>query len=133
MVLTSLGHGNAANTVAIQADGKIVVAGGTDGAGGPSGMDVVRYHPDGTLDRSFGGDGTVDYDFGFYADNPVPTKIVLLQPRTGEASERILIGGHVSEGGPLSEARPRFLHHPPEDRRLTRRVLRRRRDGDGGQ
>lgn len=47
-----------ANAVAIQADGKIVVAGksGTDFA-------VARYHPDGSLDLAFGAGGRVTTNF----------------------------------------------------------------------
>ena len=44
------GPAGSANSVAIQTDGKIVVA-------GDSGL--ARYRPDGSLDTSFGGDGTV--------------------------------------------------------------------------
>ena len=44
--------------IAIQADGKIVVVGGTDDANDNVVMAVVRYNPDGTLDTSFGPAGT---------------------------------------------------------------------------
>jgi uncharacterized delta-60 repeat protein len=54
--------------VAVQPDGKVVVAttvleqlGGTEPA-------VLRYHPDGTLDRSFGADGGVSTDVGAFGD-----------------------------------------------------------------
>lgn len=46
-----------AQAVAIQDDGKIVVAGYSRGLGGESEFAVARYHPDGTLDTSFDGDG----------------------------------------------------------------------------
>lgn len=49
--------------VAIQSDGKIVVAGYTDVSGNGD-VGVARYLPNGTLDDSFGGDGTVTADFG---------------------------------------------------------------------
>ncbi len=42
-----------ASAVAIQADGRIVVAGSSHA----SGFALARYNPDGTLDSSFGGDG----------------------------------------------------------------------------
>ena len=45
-------------SVAIQSDGKIVVAGDSD-SGGNADFAVVRYDPDGTLDTSFSGDGIV--------------------------------------------------------------------------
>src|SRR3954463_8902898 len=50
--------------IALQPDGKIVVA-GTMGLGGPNArVGVVRYATDGSLDRSFGGgDGKVSIDF----------------------------------------------------------------------
>jgi serralysin len=51
-----------ANAVAIQADGKIVVAGITK-VGPGSGFALARYDPDGTLDHSFGGDGKVTTQF----------------------------------------------------------------------
>ena len=67
------GRGDGANTVAIQTDGKIVVAGHSLSTGHPSscggslatGWDfaVVRYLSDGQLDTSFADDGKVVTDF----------------------------------------------------------------------
>src|SRR5262245_28701945 len=45
-----------ANAVAVQADGKIVVAGSSDGGGGVGNFAVARYLADGTLDTTFDGD-----------------------------------------------------------------------------
>ena len=45
-----------ATSIALQADGKIVVAGGV---GGISRFGLARYNTDGTLDTTFGGDGKV--------------------------------------------------------------------------
>ncbi|MEO7539804.1 MAG: delta-60 repeat domain-containing protein [Pyrinomonadaceae bacterium] len=54
-----------ANAVVVQADGKIVAAGGAGMVGG--GFAVARYNGDGSLDTTFDGDGKVtignDYDF----------------------------------------------------------------------
>ena len=56
-----------ATAVALQADGKIVAAGPTSD---PSidfragNFALARYHPNGTLDTTFGGDGQVITDFG---------------------------------------------------------------------
>lgn len=64
-VTTEFGQsGSGAYAVALQGDGKIVVAGVT--RGGPAGADIAlaRYRPDGSLDASFGGDGKVATDFG---------------------------------------------------------------------
>ena len=46
------------NAVAVQADGAIVVAGGTDGSGA---ITLARYRPDGTVDTGFGAGGSVTY------------------------------------------------------------------------
>src|SRR5262249_21955485 len=57
--LTNFGGIDAAQGVAIQADGKIVVVGiaSTD-------LAVARYNSDGSLDTSFDGDGKVTTNFG---------------------------------------------------------------------
>ncbi|MBL8778128.1 MAG: hypothetical protein JNK12_19465 [Acidimicrobiales bacterium] len=52
-----------AEGVAVQLDGKIVVAGHA-GSGSSGAMVVVRYLADGTLDRTFSGDGKATVDFG---------------------------------------------------------------------
>lgn len=60
LVITDIdGSHTGAEDVAIQADGKILVAGdlGWDFA-------LARYNPDGTLDTGFGADGQVTTDFG---------------------------------------------------------------------
>ena len=52
---TDLGGEDEANTVALQANGKIIAVG--EGEGGNSGFALARYNPNGTLDTSFSGDG----------------------------------------------------------------------------
>ncbi len=56
-ITTSTGYAEKGNAVAIQADGKIVVAGARDTSIGKSLL--VRYNPDGSLDQSFGIGGIV--------------------------------------------------------------------------
>jgi uncharacterized delta-60 repeat protein len=60
-VITSFGTGyDSANAVALQNDGKIVVAGQVSNQDtGDQDFGVVRYNVDGTLDASFSGDGKV--------------------------------------------------------------------------
>jgi uncharacterized delta-60 repeat protein len=58
-VTTKFSSGAGAGGVAIQTDGGIVAAGGTDGGR----FALVRYNPDGTLDSTFGGDGKVTTNF----------------------------------------------------------------------
>ena len=59
-VTTDFGEGEKANAVAIQPDGRIVVA----GSGGYGKFALARYNPNGSLDTSFSGDGKVITDFG---------------------------------------------------------------------
>src|SRR4051794_14296359 len=56
---TDFGGSDAATAVAVQADGKIVVAGSSDGN-----FALARYGVDGTPDASFSGDGLVTTDLG---------------------------------------------------------------------
>ena len=57
---TDFGPNGGATGVALQADGKIVVVGGTL----ESDFAVARYNPNGSLDTSFSGDGKQTTDFG---------------------------------------------------------------------
>ncbi|MEA2556326.1 MAG: hypothetical protein QOI60_1657 [Actinomycetota bacterium] len=67
-VTTNLTTGiDGATSVAIQTDRKIVAAGGAGGAGGRFGL--ARYNLDGSLDTTFGGDGTVTTNFSSHADS----------------------------------------------------------------
>ncbi|HEY3021436.1 MAG TPA: hypothetical protein VGJ32_14660, partial [Solirubrobacteraceae bacterium] len=50
--------------VAVQPDGKIVVAGDTNTGPNPFDFGVARLLPDGSLDSSFGGAGSTSVDFG---------------------------------------------------------------------
>jgi uncharacterized delta-60 repeat protein len=50
--------------LAIQADGKIVVAGFMTNGAGDSDFAAYRLNPNGTLDASFSGDGKVNFGFG---------------------------------------------------------------------
>ena len=61
-VTTDFGLRDSAGDVAIQPDGKIVAAGFGNGPG-EFDFAVARYNSDGSLDTSFGGDGTVTTDF----------------------------------------------------------------------
>jgi uncharacterized delta-60 repeat protein len=84
-VLTDFGNNQGSITLALQADGKIVVAGGGF-TGGLSfnGFGLVRYNSDGTLDTSFSGDGCVVTDFA--ADSAGQSVKI-------QADGKILVGG----------------------------------------
>jgi uncharacterized delta-60 repeat protein len=58
-VLTDFGSASSAGDVALQADGRIVAAGGSAGN-----FALARYNPNGTLDSSFGTGGKVLTNFG---------------------------------------------------------------------
>jgi uncharacterized delta-60 repeat protein len=61
---TAIGNANdIGNSVAIQSDGKIVVAGGSNN-GSDSDFALVRYNTDGSLDNSFDSDGKVTTAIG---------------------------------------------------------------------
>lgn len=66
-VLTDFGGIDEANAVALQLDGKIVVAGSTTEAGIPKYFALARYEPGGQLDLSFGYGGQFVFD-GFLSD-----------------------------------------------------------------
>ena len=59
----------APNCIALQTDGKIVVATGSYN-GTNSDFALIRYRPDGSLDTGFGGTGIVKTDFGGTNDYP---------------------------------------------------------------
>jgi uncharacterized delta-60 repeat protein len=69
IVTTHFGSDDNAGTdsaygVAVQSDGKIVVAGSTESSDTGSDFALARYNPDGTLDAGFGSGGRVATDFG---------------------------------------------------------------------
>jgi uncharacterized delta-60 repeat protein len=98
-VLTDFGgHVDAATSVALQPDGKIVVAGytaQTDSEDAPAtDFAVARYDPDGTLDPTFSGDGKQTTDL---AGIDIANGLAI------QANGKIVIGG--SADGDLAAAR----------------------------
>src|SRR5207248_2007850 len=60
-----VGGNDGAFGVALQSDGKIVAVGTTDITGAsPGDFAIARYNPNGSLDRSFSGDGKQTTDLG---------------------------------------------------------------------
>jgi len=55
--------------LAIQSNGKLVVAGGSKFDGRDGRFAIARYNADGSLDATFGGDGKVTTDFSRYGDD----------------------------------------------------------------
>jgi len=84
IVTTNFGSGVAAgNSIAIQSDGKIVVAGYYNTGGSANDFAVVRYNSDGSLDNTFDTDGKVTTaigsasDFGYSVAIQLDGKIVV--------------------------------------------------------
>ncbi len=63
---TDFGEEDRAHGLAIQRDGKIVVAGSTSAGRGADDFALARYDPDGSLDATFSGDGKVTTGFGHH-------------------------------------------------------------------
>jgi uncharacterized delta-60 repeat protein len=64
MVVTDFGSDwDYVNSIVVQADGKIVAAGGTHQTGGVDAFALARYNANGSLDASFDGDGKVITSF----------------------------------------------------------------------
>ena len=94
-VITDLGGGSdSAQAIAVQADGKILVAGNATVLGAGLDFALVRYNPDGSLDPSFGTAGKVTTTFGNDSDNVFA---LLIQP-----DGKIVLGGDTSQGSSTS-------------------------------
>jgi uncharacterized delta-60 repeat protein len=98
---TGFGSGSAqAHAIAVQGDGKLVVA-GFQQSGDRYDFAIVRYTSSGRLDRTFGGDGKVLTDFG--SANDIATGIAV------QADGKIVVGGYtIDEGGDFDFALARY-------------------------
>jgi uncharacterized delta-60 repeat protein len=94
IVDNTFGIGESAGAIAIQPDGKILMSGWY----APSSYITVRYNTDGTIDESFGNDGTVFTNFGVFV---IPSSIVV-QP-----NNKIVVGGSTS--GPAKFLLVRYM------------------------
>lgn len=88
------------NDLAIQPDGKLLVAGFSTTAGATD-IALVRYLPDGTLDASFGTGGIVKTDLGGTADQ---ASAVLVLP-----DGKIVVAGTIGQGNLYDLFVARFL------------------------
>jgi uncharacterized delta-60 repeat protein len=89
---------DAAYGLALQATGKIVAAGRAAGTGGR--FALARYHTDGTLDSTFGGDGKVTTNFTEHDDSAFDVAV--------QANGRIVAAGReAGKGGRFALARYR--------------------------
>jgi uncharacterized delta-60 repeat protein len=91
-----------ASTLALQADGKIVMAGSTSPFGDGRDFALARYNPNGTLDSSFSGDGKLTTGFG--TNDRGRAHALVLQPTDG----RIVVAGEASVGSAENFALARY-------------------------
>ena len=98
-VTTDFGKSSVAFSMALQADGKIVVAGYVFG-GGQTDFALARYNSDGTLDTSFDGDGKLTTDFGTSFD--VSTSLAL------QADGKIVVVGYAGDNNNIHFALARY-------------------------
>src|SRR5262249_10853675 len=87
-----------ASRVAIQPDGKILVAGGFT-----TSLALARYNTDGSLDSTFGNAGRVTDDVGFFS-TPVPNALVVQTDR----KILLLLGNSLKRYQPDGSADPTF-------------------------
>jgi len=89
-VITDFGKDDLGQAVALQKNGKIVVAGTSD-AGGDNDFAIARYNTDGSLDLTFGAGGQVTTDFG--GENDFGNAVVL------QKDGKIVVAGRSDTGG----------------------------------
>jgi uncharacterized delta-60 repeat protein/uncharacterized repeat protein (TIGR01451 family) len=104
-VTTNFGVNGGGRSVALQADGKIVVS-GFGGVIGNLDFAVARYNSDGSLDTTFGSDGRVTTDFG---GNENGLSVVL------QVDGKIVMAGWTDAGGDLDFAVARYALTAPEE------------------
>ena len=93
IVIIAIGSGyDTAWSVAIQPDGKIVVAGSAQ-IGGNLDLALVRYNTDGSLDTSFGANGMVTTAIGSDSD---AAYAVAIQPDDNQPNGKIVVAGVAS-------------------------------------
>lgn len=91
-----------ANALALQSDGKIVVAGFSSVDGGSTfQFIVVRYNTDGTIDTTFGTNGIVTTNFNGVDDEANGVAI--------QADGKIVVDGYTTTGGGTEFALARYL------------------------
>src|SRR5215203_2611247 len=92
-VFDTIANASAATDVAIQTDGKIVLAVNSFGADSTQDFAVVRLNANGTTDAGFGTNGKVDISFDNFADEITVAVVV-------QADGKILVVGFVEFGSP---------------------------------
>jgi len=82
-VITDFGFDAMANSVLVQTDGKLVVAGDMN-LNGVGHLILGRYNPDGSLDTGFNGNGSIVSTAEFYDDASTSNHLMLTQQADGK-------------------------------------------------
>jgi uncharacterized delta-60 repeat protein len=97
-VITAVGSGlDECNSVAVQTDGKIVLAGRSSN-GTDTDVALVRYNSNGTLDTTFNSSGKVTTPIG--TKNDAATKVVV------QSDGKLVVGGYAEYTGGWADAYP---------------------------
>ena len=104
-VLTDVGGNDGAYSVAIQSDGKIVVAGWANDTLDDDDFALVRYNTDGSLDTAFGSDGKVTTDIDNSREWAYSVAI--------QSDGKIVVAGETLNGGDRNFALVRYMATPP--------------------
>ena len=102
-VTTDFGSYSQGNSVAIQSDGKILLA-GISNNGTDKDFAIVRYNNVGTLDSIFGSDGIVTTDFGGYDDFGISLAI--------QGDGKIVVAGYSQNSSVANFALARYNNNP---------------------
>jgi len=97
-VISDFGGMDIAMAVAVQSDGKILVAGYQHNS--TRDFILARYHVDGSLDLSFGDGGRVTTDFASSTDYGLSIAV--------QTDDKILVGGYAYSGGSYNFALARY-------------------------
>ncbi|MEW6527710.1 MAG: delta-60 repeat domain-containing protein [Spirochaetota bacterium] len=102
IVVTDFENGlDEAKAIAIQSDGKILVAGIANISGENNNFAIVRYNSDGTLDTSFGTEGKVTTNFGSLRNDQAYAMAL-------QSDGKIIVAGYTNEGGNFNFALARY-------------------------
>ena len=99
---TNFGGNDYAHGLAVQSDGKIIVAGYTNNGGGDYDFALVRYNSSGSLSTSFNGDGKLTTEFFGYDDH---ANSVVLQ-----SDDKIVVAGYSFNGSQYVFALARYTN-----------------------
>lgn len=99
-VTTPIGTSSKANSVAIQNDGKIILAGDTKNGSNIFNFALARYNSDGTLDSTFGVGGKSITPFGISYSSGESLGI--------DSNNKIILGGYAYNGSSVEMALARY-------------------------